>query len=167
VDNHPVFTTFVVWVLLSVGLVLWAAADPHPVLLGRAGVDHRTDLYGQLASTSVGLLAAALTVLSILIALPDRPRVEQLRDQTGWRLLQAMLLAAALLCLIDLVAAHIGGAIDRKHPIEWLEQLTLATSIVAVLTVAIAGGAFALVLRAIPQPPDPSLGRGEGATAAR
>jgi hypothetical protein len=159
-DDRPVITAFVVWIALLAALLIWDELQSGPVLLGIAARDHRTDIYGEIASSSVGILAVALTVLSILVALPDEPRVHELRQQTGWRLLQAMLLAAALLCLIALVSAHVGAAVDRAAPIGWLEQLTLASAIVGVLTLAVAGGAFALLLRAIRQPPDPSAGRG-------
>lgn len=162
VDNHPVVAAFALTGTMFGALLIWASLASDPVLLGRAGVEHRTNLYGQVSSTAVALLAVALTVLSILIALPDRPRVEELRQRSGWRLLQAMLMAAALLCLLTLVAAHVGAAVDRKAPIEWLEQLTVASAVSALITVAISGVAFAMLLRAASQPPDPSLGRGEG-----
>jgi hypothetical protein len=168
-DEHPVATAFVVWAVLLAGLLVWALLDDDPVLLGRAAVAHRTSLYGQIGASAVALLAVALTVLSILIALPDQPRVQELRERPGWRLLQSMLLAAALLCLITLASAHIGGAVDRseRDPMEFTEQLTVATGISALATVAVAGAAFAALLRAISHPPDPSAGRGEGAIPSR
>jgi hypothetical protein len=162
-DKHPVATSLALVGVLFFGLLIWAWRDPNPVLLGRAAIDHRTDIYSQFASTAVALLAVALTVLSILVALPDQPRVRELRDRSGWRLLQNVLLAASFLCLVTTVAAHVGTGVDRGKPLEWLEQLTVAAGIGSILTVAVAGAAFAMLLRATTQPADPSIGRGEGA----
>jgi hypothetical protein len=163
-DDHPVLAALIAWGILTAGLVTWAEVADGPQLLGRAGVEHRTAIYGQVTSTSVALLAVSLTVLSILVALPDNPRVAELRALTGWRILQTMLLVAALIWLVALGASLLGGSIDRdmKNPMEWLEQLMLAACIAGVLTVLFAGIAFSLLLHAIANPPDPSVGRGRG-----
>lgn len=119
-------------------------------------------LYGQFASSAVALVAVALTVLAILFALPDRERLKTLREEPAWPRLQALLMAAAVLCFVTLVTAHVGSAVDRKMPgIEWLEQILLASSVMAVLALLVAGVTFALVLSIVAEDPDsPTSGQG-------
>lgn len=166
-DERPVVTVFVATALLFIGLLAWAWRSSAPVLLANAPAKDRVALYGQFASTSVALLAVSLTVLAILVALPDRPAVEELRRGPAWPRLQAFLLSTALLCLVTLVCAHLGAAIDnRRDGREWLELLLVTGAVMSVLCNLASGLAFGLFLRRANEPPDPSEGRGLGKTTA-
>jgi hypothetical protein len=69
--------------------------------------------------------------------------------------------STALLCLVTLVSAHLGAALDNgPKGNEWLDLLTFTSAMMAVLAVSICGVVFALFLRVSRQPPDPSKGRG-------
>lgn len=162
-DRHPVVAVLLFAVALCLGLVAWAWRDKQPVLLARMSGDDRVSLYGQFASTAVALLAVSLTVLAILVALPDRESVRQLRDGPAWPRIQAFLLCAAGLCLVTLVTAHVGAAVDGNDDgHEWLELLVVVGAISSVISVLAGGTAFGLFLRRADDPPDPSAGRGLG-----
>lgn len=160
-DRQPAGTALAAWVGIYVGLRLWSKFDDAPVLLARAQSDRRDDLYTMLASSTASMLAVTLTVLAILYALPDRPAIREVRDGDTWPALQGLLLSVALLCLVSLITAHVGLAVDHAETgIEWLEQILLTSVVVATLALLIAGLVFAAVLYLAAQPPDPSEGRG-------
>jgi hypothetical protein len=146
-DRHPVAvlgTTVVAFVVLYI----WSRLDSTPMLLASAGPAHRLDVYNQFASSAVAMLAVTLTVLAILLALPDRPALEDLRASDAWSRVQATLLAAALHCLVTLVSAHLGTAIDdRRAGNPWISLLMLSAGAMAVIAVLIGGIVFALFLR--------------------
>lgn len=161
-DRHPAAALLLVTGGCYLGLLAWSWRRSEPLLLARAEGSRRVDLYGQIASSSVALLAVSLTVLAILLALPDRPVISDLRSTAVWPRLQATLLVAALLCLITLVGAHVAAGIDgRQDAVEWLSLLVVSAAGGAVLSVLIGGIVFGLFLRASQQPLDPSVGRGE------
>ena len=162
-DEHPVFATCVVAGLLFLGLRVWSLLDDAPVLLARADPAQRVTIYGQIAGSAVATLGIALTVLAILLALPDRPAINDIRESDTWPRLRGLLLTIALLALITLVAAHLGAAIDNAADgREWLEQVMLASAVPAALAFLVAGLTFWLVLRRADEPDDPSRGRGQG-----
>lgn len=160
-DRQPAGTAFVTWVVLYVGLWVWAHFDDRPVLLARAEPGRRDDLYTMFSSSTASMLAVSLTVLAILYALPDRPAIREARESSAWPALQGLLLSVALLCLIALVTAHLGLALDHGKPgKEWVEFILIASAAVATLSLLIAGLVFAAVLYLASQPQDPSEGRG-------
>jgi hypothetical protein len=107
------------------------------------------------------LLAVTLTVLAILLALPDRVTLEELRASPAWPRLQGTLLATASLCLVTLVSAQLGAAIDDEPKgKQWLDLLTITSGCMAIIAVLLGGVVFGLFLRAFQQPVDPSKGRG-------
>jgi MFS family permease len=137
-----------------------STVDPLVTHYVRRGLIHA----GFRSAIAVALLAVALTVLSILFALPDRKRLEELRQTEGWRLLQGSLVAAAFFCLATVVFSFLGSAVDDapKERREWLEQLVFASAVTGVLAILVSGGAFALILRAMRQAAD-DFRRGTGA----
>lgn len=154
-------TVLVLATAAYIGLLVWASSSSAPVLLARADGKDRVTLYGQFASSAVALLAVSLTVLAILVALPDRESVKELREGPAWPRIQAFLLCAALLCLITLVASHLGAALDARDAGRvWLELLVVAGATASVVSVLAGGIAFGLFLRRANEPPDPSAGRG-------
>lgn len=162
-DGHPVVALLITTLLLYAGQMVWACRSANPVLLANAAARDRVSLYGQLASSATALLAVSLTVLAILLALPDRPAVQDLRSGPTWLRLQATLLSAALLCLSTLVCALLAAGIDNGEVgKEWLELLLLTCAVMAVFSVLLGGVVFGLFLRVANQPSDPSRGRGEG-----
>jgi hypothetical protein len=162
-DEHPVATLMATTVVLYLGLRSWGHFAHDPVLLARADSKDRVTLYGQFASSAVALLAVSLTVLAILVALPDRPTVADLRRGSSWPRIQAFLLSTALLCIVSLVCAHVGAAIDNgMNGREWLELLLLTTATMSVVSVLTGGLAFGLFLRRANELSDPSEGRGTG-----
>ncbi len=160
-DRHPARFIFAGWALTLGALGLWASLSNPLVLLAKLDPPQRDQVYGQLAQSAVAMLAVALTVLAILVALPDRPVVKDLRSSPTWRHLQATLLAAAALCLLTLVAAHLGTAIDtHARGKEWLALLAICSGAWSAIAILVSGIAFALFLKAADQPDDPSRGRG-------
>lgn len=165
-DERPVATVLVLAALLYAALLAWAWRSSAPVLLASVDGNERAMLYGQLASTSVALLAVSLTVLAILVALPDREAVRELREGPAWPRIQAFLLCAAFLCLITLVSSHLGAAVDAgQDGREWLGLLVVAGAVASVFSVLGGGIAFGLFLQRADEPPDPSAGRGTGGAA--
>jgi hypothetical protein len=161
-DRHPVGTLLAVSAIAYIGLLVWSWLGSSPLLLARAAAANRVVIYGQLAASAVAMLAVTLTVLAILLALPDRPGVEELRDSGTWPRLQGTLLATALLCLITLVSAHLGAALDNQvEGKQWLDLLAIIAASMSVVGVLVCGIVFAMFLRVSQQPEDPSKGRGE------
>jgi hypothetical protein len=162
-DDHPVAATIGLAIICFAGLHVWSAAHDGPLLLARADPTARLTLYGQITSTAVALLGISLTVLAILLALPDRPAIADIRGSDTWPRLRGLLLTVGLLALIALVAAHIAAALDDgKTGIEWLEQVVLACALTIVLALIAAGVTFWLLLKQVDEPDDPSRGRGQG-----
>lgn len=162
-DEHPVAATCGLAVGVFVALHVWGVLHDGPLLLSGTDPEKRIELYGQFAATAVAILGISLTVLAILVALPDRPAVAEIRHSDTWPLLQGLLLTIALLALICLLCAHLGSAIDDASAgREWLEQILFASAVAVVLALLVAGLTFWLVLKRADDPPDPSKGRGEG-----
>lgn len=160
-DRQPSVSVFATWAVTYIGLRVWSELADAPVLLARAEPGRRDDVFTQVGSSSTALLAVSLTVLAILYALPDRPAIREAREGDTWPALQGLLLTVALLCLVALVCAHIGLALDHGKPgMEWLEQLMLTSAAVATLALLVAGLVFAAVLYVGSLPPDPSASRG-------
>jgi hypothetical protein len=160
-DRSPATATFLLALVMFAALRTWSWRSEEPVLLARADPSRRIEIFGQFASTSVAVMAIALTVLAILYALPDRATFQDIRNSDTWPGLQSMLLMISLLSLVTLVCAHIGSAIDHHKPgIEWLEQIMLASAVTGLLAMVIAGLIFAAVLYVGGGPSDPSDGRG-------
>ncbi len=144
------------------------ATGKAPILLARAGPDHRLALYGQFASSAVALLAAALTALTVMIAVPDRPRAQALRQTTGWRLVQRTLLTTAFLCTVTLIVAHVGAGTDYSaRPHKWVEAIMVAGAATTGIAVLVAGLGLALALAALDRQEDAAdpISEGRGAEA--
>jgi hypothetical protein len=162
-DERPVASLLLFAGVLYAALLGWARFSSAPVLLGRLDGEARLAVYGQLANTAVALLAVSLTVLAILVALPDREAVIELREGPAWPLIQAFLLGTAFLCLVTLVTAHLGTALDAGDDgREWLGLLVVTSAVMSVVSVFASGIAFGLFLRRAGEPADPSVGRGSG-----
>ena len=162
-DDHPALSTNIVATAAFIGLRVWSYAEKSPVLLGQAEAKQRVEIYGQVTSSSVAVLAISLTVLAILVALPDRPAINDIRDSDTWPRLQGLLMSIALLALIALVCAHLGAGVDNAPKgREWLEQAMLASAGTAVVALLIAGMTFWLIIRSTGEEDDPSRGRGLG-----
>jgi hypothetical protein len=167
-DDHPILATSALAVAIFIGLRAWSCLSDAPVLLAGADPDQRVTIYGQIANSAVGILGISLTVLAILIALPDRPTISDVRSSDTWPRLQGLLLTIALLALIALVTAQVGAATDNgKDGLEWLEQVMLSAVSAATVALIVAGLTFWLVLREANSPDDPSRGRGEGKPQGR
>lgn len=146
-----------------VALRVWSALHAGPLLLARAEPDARLALYGQLAASAVAILGISLTVLAILLALPDRPAIADIRESETWPRLKGLLMAIAFLSLVTLVSAQIGAAVDNgRSGSETIEQIALASAIATVVAMVVAGVTFWLVLRRADESDDPSRGRGQG-----
>jgi hypothetical protein len=162
-DRHPVLSTLIAAVALYVGLRVFSFLHDGPVLLASADSEQRLVIYSEIANSAVAILGIALTVLTILLALPDRPIVKDIQNSETWPRLKGLLMMTALLALITLIAAHLATAIDNGiHGREWLEQIVVAGSVTAVGAIALAGLTFWLVLVRLDEPDDPSRGRGQG-----
>jgi len=167
-DSRPSRTLIALFVIAA-GVLRLLATRRAPILLARAGPDHRLALYGQFASSAVAVLAAALTALTVMIAVPDRPRTQALRATTGWRLVQRTLLTTAFLCTITLIVAHVGAGIDYSPKgRKWLEAIMVGAAGTTAIAVLVAGLGLALALAALDRQEDEadpiSEGRGAGAS---
>lgn len=162
-DDHPGLTAVSFALAIFVALHIWSALHDGPLLLARADPDSRLEIYGQIGASAVAILGISLTVLAILLALPDRPAIADIRDSDTWPRLRGLLLVIALLALIGLVSAQIGAAVDNELTgCEVVEQIVIASAVATVAAMGVAGVTFWLVLRAADEPPDPSQGRGRG-----
>jgi MFS-type transporter involved in bile tolerance (Atg22 family) len=166
-DRHPALCSFALFVSLYVGLRVYSHMHDGPVLLAGAHSQQRLAIYAEFASSAIALLAVALTVLTILLALPDRPMVKAIQEGPyTWRLLKGLLMATAALALVTVVSAHLGTGLDNsKRGKEWLEQLLVASSVSTLVAFVVAGGTFWLILKRLDGPLDGRLGRGEGGPA--
>jgi hypothetical protein len=164
-DDHPSLATYSTALIVFVALRVVSLVHDGPLLLAGADPDHRVALYSQFSGSAAALLGIALTILAILLALPERPSVNLIRASDTWPRLSALLLSVGLLALIALVASHVGAAVDnRSSGKEWLEQVLLASAAIAVVALLVAGLTFWLVLTEANKPVDPSVGRGAGRT---
>jgi hypothetical protein len=167
-DRHPSVCAVGFGVAVFVGLRVYSKLHDGPVLIAGAASQQRLTIYGELASTAVALLAVTLTVLTILLALPDRPVVREIREgRYTWRLLRSLLLVTAFLALTTLVAAHVATGVDNApQGKEWLEQIVIAGSVSTLLALLVCGGTFWMIIERLDKPADPSRGRGEGSAGA-
>jgi hypothetical protein len=162
-DDRPVSAMLVLAVVTFVALRVWSFLHAGPLLLARAEPDARLALYGQLAASAVAILGISLTVLAILLALPDRPAITDIRDSDTWPRLKGLLMAVASLSLVTLVSAQAGAAVDNgRSGREAIEQIALASALATVVAMVVAGVTFWLLLRNADEPDDPSRGRGQG-----
>lgn len=165
-DRHPSVCAIGFGGVVYVGLRIYSHFHDGPVLIAGAHAQQRLAIYSELASSAVALLAVTLTVLTILLALPDRPAVREIREgRYTWRLLRNLLLVTAFLALVTLVAAHVAtGVDDNRQGKEWLEQIVTAGSVSTLAALLVGGVTFCMILQRLDQPPDPSRGRGEGSS---
>lgn len=162
-DDHPGLVALAFAAVVFVALQVWSALHDGPLLLARADPHSRLEIYGQIAASAVAILGISLTVLAILLALPDRPAISDIRESDTWPRLRGLLLVVALLAFIGLVSAQIGAGVDnQKAGCEALEHVVIASSTATVVAMGVAGVTFWLVLRAADEPADPSEGRGQG-----
>lgn len=132
--DNPAGAAFAAWILMYSGLRVWSQLDDGPILLARAEPSRRDDRYTMFNSSSASMLAVTLTVLALLYALPERPAIREARDSHTWPAIQGLLLSIDFFCLIALVTAHIGLAVDHgERGVEWLEQIMLISALVATL----------------------------------
>lgn len=161
-DRQPAGAALLLWILVYLGLRVWGSIDAGPVLLARAEPGRRDALYTTFSSSTASMLAVTLTILAILYALPDRDGIREVRGSSSWPALQGLLLSVAFLCLVCLVTAHLGLALDHGVPgKEWLEFILISASSVATLALLTGGLVFSVILYIGAQPPDPSDGRGD------
>ncbi|HET8863336.1 MAG TPA: hypothetical protein VFM94_08815 [Solirubrobacterales bacterium] len=162
-DDHPGLTAVSFAISVFVVLRIWSALHDGSLLLARADPDSRLEIYGQIGASAVAILGVSLTVLAILLALPDRPAIADIRDSDTWPRLRGLLLVIALLAFIGLVSAQIGAAVDNQMSgCEFVEQIVIASAVATVAAMGVAGVTFWLVLQATDEPSDPSRGRGQG-----
>lgn len=166
-DRHPALCSFILFVAIYAGLQAYSHLHDGPVLLAGAHSQQRLAIYAEFANSAIALLAVALTVLTILLALPDRPIVKAIRQGPyTWRLLQGLLMSTAALALSTAVTAHLGTGVDNaRHGKEWIEQLLVASSVSTVVALVVAGGTFWLILKRLDEAPKRRFGRGEGGPA--
>jgi cytochrome bd-type quinol oxidase subunit 2 len=162
-DDHPGLAAVSFAIAVFVVLHIWSALHDGSLLLARADPDSRLQIYGQIGASAVAILGVSLTVLAILLALPDRPAIADIRDSDTWPRLRGLLLVIALLAFIGLVSAQIGAAVDNQLAgCEFVEQIVIASAVATVTAMGVAGVTFWLVLQATDEPSDPSRGRGQG-----
>lgn len=169
IDRHPVLAVGVFALCVFVGLRVYSHFHVGPVLIAGADPEQRLSIYGEIVSTAVALLGISLTILTILLALPDRPVIREIREgKYTWRLLRSLLMSTALLALVTMVAAQIGTGVDNAADgQEWIEQLVVAAAAATILALLVSGFTFWVILVRMDDPPDPARGRGEGGPAGR
>lgn len=83
----------------------------------------------------------------MLIALPDRPSVERLRELAAWRALPKMLLVTAALLTLTLLLTLVGQSADASRLADWrFEVVVVASMCAALFGLIVSGLAFALAV---------------------
>lgn len=169
IDRHPSLAVILFAVFVFVGLRVYSTFHDGPVLLAGAEPEQRLSIYSEIVSTAVALLGISLTVLTILLALPDRPVIREIREgKYTWRLLRGLLMVTAFLALLTMVVSQLATGVDNApagH--EWLEQVVIAGAVSTVVALLFGGLTFWLILVRMDDPPDPSRGRGERSSRSR
>jgi hypothetical protein len=160
IDRHPVRTTWIALLALAACLELAQIVTGDPLLLARLSPDSRQHFYGQVVQASIGLLGVSMTVLAILVALPDRPQIHAIRSGGAWPLLKGLLLSVASISSLTLVLALVTLALSAEWAVQVLSQLVLASCVVATLSMVVSGVAFWLLLKKIDEPVQPERGTG-------
>lgn len=99
-------------------------------------------------STAVGpLLGFVVAAVAVLVALPDRPSVDRLRDLAAWRVLPKMLLITGGLLMLTLTLTILGQTADASRESDWLFEVFVFASMCGSLVGLVLGGAaFALAV---------------------
>ncbi len=164
VDRHPSLVAILIAIFIFAGLRIYSAIHDGPILLAGADPEQRLSIYSEIVSTAVALLGISLTILTILLALPDRPVIREIREgKYTWHLLRGLLMVTALLALVTMIAAQVATGIDNATTgREWIEHLVVAGSTATVVALVAGGFTFWLILVRLDDPPNPARGRGEG-----
>jgi hypothetical protein len=121
---------------------------PHgKVLLESVPQGERVAVYNATSAAAGPLLGFAIAAVAILIALPERPSVDRLRELAAWRALPKMLLVTAGLLTLTLVLTIIAQAADAStdgHPL--FEVFAFALMCGSLVGLVLSSGAFALAV---------------------
>jgi hypothetical protein len=141
------------WVILGV-FVLAAVVDyvlsvwrDSPVLLESIPKGERLAVYDATSAAAGPLLGFVVAAVAVLIALPDRPSVERLRELAAWRALPKMLLVAATLLTVTLILTLTGQSADASTNSDWLfEVFVFAAMVGSLFGLVVSGLAFGLAV---------------------
>jgi hypothetical protein len=141
------------WVILGVfvlagvfnyGLSVWLNGE---VLFESVPRSERLAVYDATSAAAGPLLGFAVAAVAVLIALPDRPSVERLRELAAWRALPKMLLVTAALLTLTLLLTLVGQTADASRFGDWLfEVVVFASMCGSLFGLIVSGVAFALAV---------------------
>lgn len=141
------------WVILAVfalaglvdyGLSIWLDGE---VLLASVPRAERLAVYDATSAAAGPLLGFVIAAVAVLIALPDRPSVERLRELAAWRALPKMLLVTAALLTLTLLLTLVGQTADASRVGDWLfEVVVFASMCGSLFGLIMSGMAFGLAV---------------------
>jgi hypothetical protein len=117
------------------------------VLLESVPRGERLALYDATSAAAGPLLGFVIAAVAALVALPDRPSVERLRELAAWRALPKMLLVTAGTLTVTLVLTVVGQSADASREGDWLfEVFGIGAISGSVIGLVLSGFAFGLAV---------------------
>jgi len=117
------------------------------VLLESVPRDERLAVYDATSAAAGPLLGFVVAAVAVLVALPDRPSVDRLRELAAWRALPKMLLVTAGLLTLTLLLTLVGQTADASSQGDSLfEVFVFASMCGSLVGLVLSGAAFALAV---------------------
>jgi len=117
------------------------------VLLGSVPQSQRLAMYDATAAAAGPLLGFVVAAVAVLIALPDRPSIERLRELAAYRALPRMLLVTAGMLTSTLLLTILGQTADASAEGDTLfEIFAFASMCGSLVGLVLSGVAFALAV---------------------
>lgn len=149
-DRSWHWITLVVFLLAGVVDYALSVWRDSPVLLESIPQGERLAVYDATSAAAGPLLGFVVAAVAVLIALPDRPSVERLRELAAWRALPKMLLVTATLLTLTLILTLAGQSADASRESDWLfEGFVFAAMVGSLLGLVVSGLAFGLAVTQI------------------
>jgi lysylphosphatidylglycerol synthetase-like protein (DUF2156 family) len=135
------------WVVAGLVNALLSVLLDAKVLLESVPRAERLAVYDSTSAAAGPLLGFVVTAVAVLIALPDRPSVERLRELAAWRTLPKMLLVTAALLTLTLLLTLVGQTADASRKGDSLfEVFAFASLCGSLVGLVLSGAAFALAI---------------------
>ena|SRR5215211_996054 len=135
---------FVLAAVVNYVLSVWRDSQ---VLLESIPKGERLAVYDATSAAAGPLLGFVVAAVAVLIALPDRPSVERLRELAAWRALPKMLLVTATLLTVTLILTLVGQSADASTNSDWLfEVFVFAAMVGSLFGLVVSGLAFGLAI---------------------
>src|SRR5215211_7327960 len=135
---------FVLAAVVNYVLSVWRDSQ---VLLESIPKGERLAVYDATSAAAGPLLGFVVAAVAVLIALPDRPSVERLKELAAWRALPKMLLVTAGLLTLTLLLTLLGQTADASREGDPVfEVFAFASMCGSLVGLVLSGTAFALAV---------------------